>query len=81
MLDFGAPGLVLLKFFQLLCFPKSSHKVEKKFTKSTWIFKKLHELMKKKMSFNKKGEWKKNDQNALVWSGPGNKMEAFEASS
>ena len=37
--------------------------------------------MKKKMSFNKKGEWKKNDQNALVWSGPGNKMEAFEASS
>ena len=37
--------------------------------------------MKKKMSFNKKGEWKKNDQNALVWSGPGNKMETFEASS
>ena len=37
--------------------------------------------MKKISKFNKKADWNEYEQNVSEWSGPGNKMEAFETSS
>lgn len=38
-------------------------------------------MMRKCQNSLQIADWNKNDRNALEWSGPGNKMEAFEASS
>ena len=51
----------------------------------SWIFQKTSGMDDEKMSKftlnSRLADWNKNDRNALEWSGPGNKMEAFEASS
>ena len=66
-------------YFSIL-FSKFLSKISKN---KSGIFQKTQEIDDEENFQNslKIADWNKNDQNALEWSGPGNKMEAFETSS